>query len=149
MSIWSGEVDGCFWSYHCGGVASSDWDAFIEGLSAFLSENRTGKVVYTVTYKADAPSAIQRKRLAELLERSGARRLAAHAFVSNSRVTRGVLTALGWFSAKKFEEKVFDDPIGGLVWLAEKKSGLDVRRVWNAVVRAVDEDLLWESPQEA
>lgn len=50
----------------------------------------------------------------------------AHAFVSDTRATRGVATVLGWLVAKSFAEQIFESPTRAAGWLGGQITGLPI-----------------------
>lgn len=57
----------------------------------------------------------------------------AHTFVSDSKIGRGVLTAVGWLMSKPYQERIFDTLDPALQWLGGFRPSLD----WTTVARDI------------
>ncbi|MFK7987377.1 MAG: hypothetical protein AB8I08_15255 [Sandaracinaceae bacterium] len=113
MTVFCGGVGPTtFWSFHTGDTSNEEWDTY---LATFESAVRAGCThLLTVTYNSTPPNAVQRKILAEQVNRY---RLHKHAFVARSAVVRAVLTMLEWTTTKHHVERMFARPIEGIEWL--------------------------------
>lgn len=137
MGIYFGEVGNCFWAANGGNATDAEWEACWDGNTHFykrlIASGQSGCGI-TFTWKADAPNAQQRKRLAENIE-SGP--LVAHALVTDSRAIIMVLTALRWLQKKPaYHDGAFADPEAGLDWL-NQHFPIDRAAIVAAVLREV------------
>lgn len=122
-----GEVGLCRWSVGQGDV-SGDVDAFVFHLRS--TKPRDGLVLLDIMHDISAPSASDRRRLAEAVRDTfGSNGVAAHAVATNSFIARGVMAAVRWVAPTPFPEGVFRTPVAALAWAVERSPRLDVGAV--------------------
>lgn len=130
-----GEVGLCRWSVGQGDV-SGDVDAFV--LHIRQTVPRPGLVLLDIMHSISAPSASDRRRLAEAVRDTfGSRGVAAHAVASDSFIARGVMAAIRWVAPTPFPEAVFRSPAMALAWAKQQSPALDVPGVVAALRLAV------------
>lgn len=142
MTIWTGRVGSCTWTYGHGKINPGEWDTFIAGLRRSLTTEPRPITMLTVTHEAVPPNAAERKLLADLLRSGAADRVLAHALVTDSALVRGVLTALDWLVKKPFKETAFADPREAVRWLAGFAPDLHVTEVVLGIRAVVPEHAL-------
>ena len=101
---------------------------------------RLAILILDITHDVPMPTAVQRKRITEIIgNAANTRLLAGHALVVNSPVGRGALTAINWVVRPKFDEKVFGNPKDAVAWLVERNPALDGAALLGDLSRAVPE----------
>lgn len=132
MTVWVGESAHCIWTFISGEISAYDWDRYIEHLRSNIDKPiLTPRSGLGMSYQAGVPNSAQRKQLAEFLHGNDLklRAVRGYAFVTESSLARGALTALNWVYKKPFEEKVFSTIQGGLRWLQGINPGVDPQQV--------------------
>lgn len=121
-----------------GKFSDSDVERFLAHLRDAVAHLEKGDLILDITHDMPMPTAVQRKRITEII--GGAARtdlLAGHALVVNSPVGRGALTAINWVVRPRFDEKIFGDPKHAVAWLAERNPALDAQALLGDLARAV------------
>jgi hypothetical protein len=142
MPVWNGRVKQCIWSYTHGKLTTPEWEAFVVATREDLTAAPPATTMLTVTCDVTPPNANERKLLADLLRSGAADRIIAHAFVTDSRIVQGVLTALEWLAKKPYKESVFTDVREATRWLATFAPELSVTEIVLAIHASVPEPAL-------
>jgi len=142
MPIWMGRAKDCTWSYTVGKLTTAEWGTFVATLRDELTRPPQASTILTVTHQVTPPNADQRKLLADLLRSGAADKVKAHAFVTDSRIAQGVLTALDWLVKKPYKESVFTDARDSVRWLATFSPELTVTELVLSIVAIVPEHAL-------
>lgn len=128
MPISQGRIQHCMWSVISGTFSDDEWSEYVEGmrrdLEAVERETRGALGLLTVAVQCDPPTATQRKAIADLRRSELGGLVQAHAFVTESVLLRGGLTAINWLADRSFEEKVFGNVDPAIGWLATKYAGI-------------------------
>jgi hypothetical protein len=146
MSFHGGALGSCRWSCLVGDLTPQDEADFLQHLRSMIGSVVPGMVVLDITHDMPMPSAVQRKKITDIL---GSRRdlhiIGGHAFVSNSPMGRGLLTAINWVIRPPFEESVFSRPVDAIAWLAQRNRTVDGASVLQSITRAFPgfEQLRW------
>lgn len=143
MPVWTGAAAQCFWSYHTGARDKDGWNGFVADLASFLKQAAPGCVALTITCKTPPPGALERARIKSVLASKDAEKLRAHAFVTDSVVLRGTLTALDWVLKKPYTEKVFASPREAFEWLAAVQPSLPIDIVRQSYLDKVPAHAQW------
>ena len=104
------------------------------------SRLRPGLVMIDIAYEVSLPTALQRKQIADAVKETIASSgvgIEAHALVTSSTVARAALTAINWFVAPEFPERVFGDVPSALSWCRERSPRVDPEALLGEVRRAV------------
>ena len=141
MPIWASSFNDLYWSYQHGSFTDEEWDGFVADLTRLIKDKPGGGVL-TIVYSSEVPSPTQRKALAAAV--SDAPSTFKHAFVTDSRFSRGVLTALDWLMKKPYQERYFALPMEGINWLASEL-GENPDYVRTEIVAAVPQESLWSA----
>lgn len=141
MPIWLGRTGNLQWSVHHAAVAMNDWERYVDAVRQFLddlhAEDKYGAVI-TFAWQSPAPDAHRRKLLAAAIQGGEhAKRNRAHAFVTDSLMLRGVLTALDWLVAKPYEEKIFSAPTEAVEWIVRKTTDVSAHDLMREMRKAV------------
>lgn len=118
MGFFSSTVGSVYWSFHEGRLSDEEWGAFLTSAEDAVERGCTN--LLTVTYNSVPPNAVQRRKLADRMNRF--RTVGKHAFVTTSAESRAVLTMLDWTTTKLHTERTFSNPIDGIEWLVEGQS---------------------------
>lgn len=148
MSSWHGNTSGCAWSWFYGDTSNDDWSAYLHHLETTYSARNPNAVLLTVAYKNERPNAAQRAALADLSKRLDLNSVKAHAFATDSPLTRGVLTAINWVIKKPFPERIFDNVPSGLLWLERSAGGPHAGDLLQALAAAVPQEAYWHPRHE-
>jgi hypothetical protein len=125
MGLHHGIVDGVYWSHHDDKVSDEEWARYVDTTRAALEPLRgSGKrlSILTLAQRVEPPNAKQRRALADVIQSDLAQHVVRHAFLSDSVMLRGVLTALDWLVTKPYAERTFSDPMLALDWLHEAQA---------------------------
>ena len=127
MQLTFGTWRHCHWQCLSGAFDAAGWDAYLERLMNLLPVLAAGDVVLDIWHDCGRPSPTQREQFtAGFAMAPGVGRIAAHAFVTNSALSRGVLTAVNWVVRRPFDEKLLATPQAGLAWLHHRDPTFDV-----------------------
>lgn len=147
MTHWFGRFGPVSWSVVSGNVTPDVFDAFCDHLEALAKRQDPGQLVLDIFHDISRPTAIQRQRAANILANAPNLKLVAgHAFVTNSVVGRGALTAINWMFKKEFPERVFPNPPDAMAWLAQQNPALvpgDLARHLQQVTGGTLDRLAW------
>lgn len=147
MTSINGSNDACWWHYTCGAVDEQGWDEYLVHIRNFAVATSHAGLLLTIAYRSPGPNAEQRKKLAALLNEYDSKHIVkAHAFVTDSMVARGALTALGWLTPRPFPERVFKNPPAALAWLHSVEPRCDPDEPWQEITAAVPAEALWTEP---
>ena len=103
-----------------------------------LTTTGFGDIVLDLWFDAGMPSSKNRARFTSEFTRSViTQRVQAHALVTNSTLSRGVLTAINWVIKRPFQERVFAQPADGLAWIGSLKPDLDIGALRRDIEMAV------------
>jgi serine/threonine protein kinase len=142
--FWSGRVGRLWWFHYTGPCTEETWRQYLEMVQRMLD---TGEVstLLCMAHQADAPSALQRKQVADFIDRNRNElsRLERFALVIDSVVHRHAITAISWLVRKPFPERIFNSPLAAIRWLTENHSDLDGEAVRTAIVEQVPRYSLW------
>lgn len=104
------------------------------------ARRRPRQLVLDITHEMPMPTAVQRRRIVEVLSSvPDLSFIAGHALVVTSTVGRGLLTAINWVVRPGFDEKVFSNPQEALPWLVQRNSAFDPDRFMQTLRAAVPE----------
>lgn len=101
---------------------SDDWAVLIEGLVGILKRDQPFAVINDVRSGA-APNALQRKQVADMYKAHPdlvKRNWLGTAFVTDSPIARGALTAVTWLIPQPHPVKVFSKYAEGEAWAQEQ-----------------------------
>ncbi len=146
MSFHCGLTGSCRWTCLIGDISIEDQAGFLENLRTTIALAVPGQLILDILHGVSMPNAVQRKQIADVIASAPNLELVAgHAFVSNSSVGRGVLTAINWFLPAKFEEEIFSNPESARVWLMTRDPALDGTSLLRDIARAVPgfDELRW------
>lgn len=145
MSYWSGKSGALWWSYFNGTVSDDDWSAFLEFSRLSYTQASRGDVIMTVPYHTSTPTPLMRKNLGALIsETAKDNPIARHAFVTDSKLTYAVNTAINWLSKKPYIERIFDEPMEALLWLNRYHTGVDPEAARRDIHSKVSAGKLWD-----
>lgn len=137
-----GQSGNATWYYHT--QTTVHWDDFIKVSAAGFANARPGDVTITIAFKVDPPNAPQRKKLSDLLNANpDVKKVAYHAFVTDSRLTASVNTAVNWISNKPWQEKTIVAPPAAFEWLARVSPNFDSKGVSADILARVPPEHLW------
>jgi Protein kinase domain len=141
---WSGRVGRLWWFHYTGPCTDETWRQYLGHVQQMLDSGRPSTLA-CLAHHADAPSAVQRKQLADFIDgnRSALERLDRFALVIDSMIHRGAITAIGWLVRKPFEERIFNSPLAALKWLTENHPELDAETVRASIAAQVPRHSLW------
>lgn len=127
----------CHWALVRGGFDDDAASTFIAHLRHMSANVQEGQLVLDLLHDIPMPTALQRRQIVEVLQRSDRLHLVrGHALVSNAAIGRGVLTAVNWVLRPPFEEKVFSKPDDAMGWLKERNSAFDSVALTASIRRA-------------
>jgi serine/threonine protein kinase len=144
--FWSGRVGRLWWFHYTGPCTDETWRRYLEMVQQMV-DTKQGSTLLCLAHQADAPSAIQRKQLAEFIHdnRQGLSGLDRFALVIDSVVHRHAITAISYLVRKPFAERIFNSPLAAIRWLTENHSELQAEAVRAAIVDQVPRYSLWPS----
>lgn len=135
--LYTGDAGPCAWSFIRGELDDETVGRFLEYLRNLAKHAVPGQLVIDLCYDVPMPTPVQRKRIVEVLQSSPKLDLVAgHAFVINSTIGRGLLTAINWVVRPPFEEKVFTQPREAMDWLEERNATFDRKRLLTSIYDA-------------
>jgi serine/threonine protein kinase len=146
--FWSGRVGRLWWFHYSGPCTEEMWRQYLEMVERMIDGGQECTLA-CLAHRADAPSPVQRKRMAAFIEKNhdGLKRLDRFALVIDSTVHRHAITALSWIVKKPFEERIFNSPLSAIKWLTEKHPALDPEAVRASMASQVPRHSLWPSLQ--
>jgi hypothetical protein len=132
-----GETGLVRWSCVRGELGPGDLEAFVGHIRG--TRTRRGLVMFDVTHDISAPTAAERREIADAVRDclAGTTGIAGHVVVSNSAVARGVLTAVNWMVKTPFPEHVASSPEAGLAWAKKHSPEVDADGLLQALARLV------------
>jgi hypothetical protein len=113
MGLWWNQAPGCFWCATHGAYTPEAFERYLQG----LAKRDDSAHLLIVGEGSRAPAPHERARLSEVLKQVESR-VRACAYVSDSAVFRGAITAVHWLKPLEYETKTFRDPGDALQWLA-------------------------------
>jgi serine/threonine protein kinase len=142
--FWSGRVGRLWWFHYTGPCTDETWRQYLELVQRMLDGGEVSTLL-CMAHQADAPSALQRKQVAQFIERNRneLNRLERFALVIDSVVHRHAITAISWLVRKPFVERIFNSPVAAIRWLTEHHPDLDAQAVHAAIVQQVPRYSLW------
>jgi hypothetical protein len=142
--FWSARVQRLWWCYYAGPCTDEIWRQYL-GTVERMIDSGLDCTLACFAHHADAPSALQRKAMADFIERNQKvlERLDRFALVIDSVVHRGAITALSWLVKKPFAERIFNSPLAAIKWLTETHPELDPEAVRASIVAQVPSHSLW------
>jgi hypothetical protein len=140
-----GFTSGCYWFYSTGELTSEGWNKYIGGIDTACKMAPRITTALVISYQSGSPNSQQRVLVKEVCEANieALKKLSGHAFVSDSGLVRGALTAVNWIFRKPFPEKVFSAPPGAFVWLESVAPEFNAEMVWREIVKVVPARDLW------
>lgn len=140
MTLKTGRVGNCFWSFNAGQFSAEDHARRIAYMKSFGAAAAPGTTVFNVLHDVPRPSAVERGEMSDAVNAAPSlSHVLGHAFVTNSAVARGALTAINWLIKNRMPEKTFSNPDEGLAWLAKQDPSLDVAAVKAAMLKECPE----------
>jgi serine/threonine protein kinase len=141
---WSGRVGRLWWFHYTGPCTDEMWSQYL-GMVQRMLDTGLACTLACCAHRADGPSAVQRKQLADFVEkhRGPLARLDRFALVIDSVVHRHAITAISWLVRKPFEERIFNSPVAAIRWLSENHPELDPEAVRASFVAQVPRHSLW------
>ena len=138
MTLYAGFRMGCHWQVLVGPADEASWTQLIDRLIGLEAVVEPGDIVLDLWFDAGMPSSKNRARFTSEFTRSViTQRVQAHALVTNSTLSRGVLTAINWVIKRPFQERVFAQPADGLAWIGSLKPDLDIGALRRDIEMAV------------
>lgn len=134
------------WTHFFGPTTDDDVDSYVDHHldQARVAKAEGRKVVgLMLHYKASAPNAQQRHKIAKAIKESGelmGESLPLFAYVFDSGLTRGAVTAVSWLVKKPFAERIYRTPEEALQALESEWPGLDADALWRDIEAKVPED---------
>lgn len=114
---------------HLGASTDSEFEAFLRKIDATLGRERTLGVLMDLR-RADRPSPIQRKRLAQWTEEKAGplkRQCLGMSFVIDRAIIRGALTAILWLHPLPMPHGVFGKYEESEAWIIERLEAAGMR----------------------
>jgi hypothetical protein len=144
MALWHGQVGNCLWFYFSGKLTQETWREYIAVMREGIGRE-DAIVALTVAYRSESPSASMRKELAVFMNShaNAISALEASAFVTESALARGAMTAMQWISRRPFHEKTHGSIDAALAWLAGMAPGLDPGAVVDDMRRNIPGESYW------
>jgi serine/threonine protein kinase len=142
--FWSGRLGRLWWFHYTGPCTQETWRQYLELVQRMLNTTEVSTLL-CMAHQADAPSAIQRKQLAEFVQenRHELRHLDRFALVVDAVAHRHAITAINYLVRKPFSERVFNSPLAAIRWLTENHPDLQAEMVRTAIVNQVPRYSLW------
>ncbi len=138
MTFYAGSRSGCHWQVLVGPPDEASWTQLIDRLIGLADVVEPGDIVLDLWFNAGMPSAQNRARFTrEFAQSAITERVSAHVLVTNSSLSRGVLTAINWVIKRPFQERIFALPDDGLAWVATLKPDLDIGALRRDIETAV------------
>lgn len=122
---------GYCWIYFKNEITDKDWEKGLRVLEEFMFNQSGHGVICTIALNGATISPAQRKLLKEHGDRNQKtfENVKAHAFVTDSLIIKGTLTALSWVIRKPFPEKVFGSYHEAIEWLMTKETKRNLARM--------------------
>lgn len=126
-NYWSGTVSSTWWFYFTGKSTDEIWRAYIEHCRAMLRSETVRPSLVCIAHRADSPSSVQRKMMADFIEEESERlsSLVGFALVLDSPLHIFALRAINWLVKKPFPETVCGSPSTAASWLEERGAAID------------------------
>jgi hypothetical protein len=138
MEMVTGQIGRCHWQWLQGAIEGAGWRRYIDHMFTVGDKLQQGDVILDLWHDTGRPGAAERHLFADqFMKHPGVHLVRAHAFVTNSTVTRGMLTAINWMIERPFEEKVFARPDDAVGWLAGIDPRVDASALLESVRQAV------------
>jgi hypothetical protein len=140
--FWHGKASNCFWFYYSG--LDQDWSAAVEATANVFRDAAPGDLLMNVAWRAKPPSAKDRAALAAVINDNPlTSKIAAHAFVTDSKVVYGINLAVAWITKRPWREKAFYRPDDALQWLSDNAPRFDPFELRRDIVATVPELNHW------
>lgn len=120
--IYLGRIGSCWWSYATGKISDDDWDEFIEHYIDMTMRLPDKCVGLNIAFECSNPTLKQIKRFSEFSKEYDyiiSCIVHGHAFVTDSKATKAILSTINWITPKKYEEKVLSDVEEAVDWLQQ------------------------------
>ncbi len=129
MQLHVGTFQRCHWQSLGNGVFDDEgWAAYVKRMWHVHSILERGDLILDLWYDCGRPSPKARNEFTTQFASAHALdRIHGHAFVTNSALSRGVLTAVNWVVKRPFDEKLFASPSDAMPWLSKLNPALDAR----------------------
>lgn len=109
------------WFYQPSMIDNAIWNDYADALTAFIKICPYPSIALTVAEAdAQAPTPLQRERLAIAIQNADPTRLTGNALVMKSMLARGALMAVQWLSKPKYQQKITSDLSSAYDWLATR-----------------------------
>lgn len=96
------------WYYAEGPFQEEDWDRWLKALKRFGDRCAKPSVVFVMIKKgAQAPTPLQRERIAAVIKNKANDNIIAVALVLEAALARGMVTAVGWIARPSYKQKTF------------------------------------------
>jgi hypothetical protein len=116
----------CHWHVLVGAAHHDDWERYFSSLCAMVAHLELGDLLLDIWHDTGRPSPPQRQQFTTWFgQTKEVERVRGHAFVTNSAVSRGLLTAVNWVVKPPFNERACSSPTEGLSWLRQLRTDLD------------------------
>ena len=127
MQIIVGTWQRCHWQCLVGAIDTAGWERYIEHMWSVHPRLERGDVILDLWHDTGRPSPKSREQFtSSFMQADGLDRVHGHAFVTNSALSRGVLTAVNWVVKRPFPEKLFASPDDAMPWLQGVAPALDL-----------------------
>jgi len=138
-SHWSGVVGATWWFYFTGRSTNEVWHAYLAHCRAMLESNVARPSLICICYRSEAPTADQRRLIADFIKAEAARlsSLVGFALVLDSPLHIFALRAINWLVRKPFPETVCGSPREAVLWLAGRGAQLDPPTLTDALEQQV------------
>lgn len=126
MQMIVGTYQRCHWQCLHGAFDAESWDRYIAHMWSVHPRLEAGDVILDLWFDCGRPSPKAREQFtSSFMKAGGLERVRGHAFVTNSALSRGVLTAVNWVVSRPFPEKLFATPHEAMPWLQTLDTRLD------------------------
>lgn len=137
MQLERGEHQRCHWHVLIGATTEADWDRYIASLRSTVPLLQPGDVLLDIWHDTGRASPQQRQQFTTWFQQTPEiEHVRAHAVVTNSVISRGLLTAVNWVVRPPFAERAFSTPVEGLMWLQRLRADLDVFQLAQPILAA-------------
>lgn len=137
MRIVSGMHQRCHWHVLVGPAHGDEWEQYFASLRATVGHLEPGDLLLDIWHDTGRASAPERQRFTTwFAQTKEIERVRGHAFVTNSAVSRGLLTAVNWVVKPSFAERACSTPTEGLSWLHKLRTDLDIEALTRSIREA-------------
>jgi hypothetical protein len=145
MPVVSNHTLNWFWAYFTGNPGQREWDAYLERASAFMNNCMKPSIALHVIYKAEPINAVQRNQISDIINTaSNASFIIGNGLVTDSLLTRGILTAINWIAKKPYPEKIFSHPNDAQPWFSSIASPHLCAELYRDLIAKVPPQERWE-----